>query len=145
MVVQDRELREADVAQIRALIERHPEWTRRRLSLALCELWDWRNPAGRLEDMSCRNLLLKLHRRDLIELPAPTRRPPQLNRRIRRRFDDQATRPPVHVLCHDAVPSTSNQPEPELRPGCIRPNREESGQASTRRRCPRPCRVWCRQ
>jgi len=44
--VQGRELREADIAQKRALIERHPEWTRRRLSVALCELLDWRSLVG---------------------------------------------------------------------------------------------------
>lgn len=89
--MQGRKLLEADVEQIRALIQRHPKWTRRRLSLELCDLWDWRNPAGQTKDMSCRNLLLKLHRQGLIELPAPTRRPPQLNRRIRRDFEVDQT------------------------------------------------------
>ena len=28
-------------------------------------------------------------------------------------------------LHHDAAPSTNNQPEPGLRPGCIRPNSQE--------------------
>ncbi len=69
----------------------HPDWTRRRLSLELCELWDWRNEAGRLKDMSCRNLLLKLRDRGLIELPAPTRRPPQSNGRVERRFEVDET------------------------------------------------------
>lgn len=62
MTVQGRELSEADVSRISSLLSAHPEWTRRRLSIELCKRWDWRNPAGQLKDMSCRNLLLKLHR-----------------------------------------------------------------------------------
>jgi hypothetical protein len=86
MMVQGRQISEADLAQIRGLVAGHPDWTRRRLSIELCERWSWRNPAGRHKDMSCRNLLLKLHRQGLIELPAPTRRPPQLNGRMKRTF-----------------------------------------------------------
>jgi len=63
---------------VRALIAQHPDWHRTALSLHLCELWNWRNGAGRLKDMAARTLLLKLHARGLIELPPPqkrTRRP----------------------------------------------------------------------
>lgn len=63
---------------LRALIAQHPDWHRTALSLHLCELWNWRNGAGRLKDMAARTLLLKLHARGLIELPPPqkrTRRP----------------------------------------------------------------------
>lgn len=52
----------------------HPEWHRTALSLRLCELWNWRNPAGRLKDMAARTLLLKLQARGLIELPPAQRR-----------------------------------------------------------------------
>ena len=86
MVVVGRELFPKDIRYIRRLITTHPDWTRRRLSIELCKRWDWRNQAGHLKDMSCRNLLLKLHRSELINLPAPTRRPPQLNTRIERDF-----------------------------------------------------------
>ena len=91
MVVQGRELSGADIDQISGLIRSHPDWTRRRLSIELCELWDWCDPAGRAKDMSCRNLLLKLHRQGVIELPAPTRRPPQLNGRIEHTFEVDET------------------------------------------------------
>jgi hypothetical protein len=60
------------------LIAGHPEWHRTALSLHLCELWNWRNGAGRFKDMAARTLLLKLHKRGLIELPPAqsiTRRP----------------------------------------------------------------------
>ena len=64
---------------LRALIAQHPDWHRTALSRHLCELWNWRNGAGRLKDMAARTLLLKLHARGLIELP-----PPQNNSRSMR-------------------------------------------------------------
>jgi hypothetical protein len=76
--LQGRTLSGDDLAGIRALIAQHPDWHRTALSLHLCALWNWRNAAGQVKDMAARTLLLKLHRRGLIELPAAqsrTRRP----------------------------------------------------------------------
>jgi hypothetical protein len=76
--VQGRTLTSDDLTALRALISQNPDWNRTRLSVHLCELWNWRNAAGRLKDMAARTLLLKLQARGLIELPAPrtsTRRP----------------------------------------------------------------------
>jgi hypothetical protein len=72
--LQGRTLSGDDVALVRALMARHPDWHRTALSLHLCELWNWRNGAGRLKDMAARTLLLKLQARGLIELPPPQRR-----------------------------------------------------------------------
>ena len=76
--LQGRTLSGDDLAVVRALIAEHPDWHRTALSRHLCQLWNWRNDAGRLKDMASRTLLLKLHARGLIELPPPqsrTRRP----------------------------------------------------------------------
>lgn len=62
-----------DVAFIRSLIAAHPQATRRRLSLTLCEAWNWRQPNGQRCDAICRGLLLALHRIQIIQLPAPRR------------------------------------------------------------------------
>lgn len=67
--LQGRTLSGDDLALVRALIAQHPAWHRTALSRHLCQLWDWRNEAGRLKDMAARTLLLKLHARGLIELP----------------------------------------------------------------------------
>ena len=72
--LQGRTLSGDDLALVRALIAQHPDWHRTALSLHLCELWDWRNGAGRPKDMAARTLLLKLQARGLIELPPPQRR-----------------------------------------------------------------------
>lgn len=72
--LQGRTLSGDDLALVRALIAQHPDWHRTALSRYLCQLWNWRNGAGRLKDMAARTLLLKLQARGLIELPAPQRR-----------------------------------------------------------------------
>lgn len=69
-IIQGRFIGEAELAQVRALLAGHPDWSRRRLSEHLARLWDWRNPAGQLKDMAARTLLLKLEQRGWIELPA---------------------------------------------------------------------------
>ncbi len=55
---------------IRQLIAEHPEATRRRLSLLLCEAWGWKQANGAPRDMVWRGLLLSLHRAGDIALPA---------------------------------------------------------------------------
>ena len=72
--LQGRTLSGDDLTELRALIAQHPDWHRTALSRHLCELWNWRNGAGRLKDMAARTLLLKLQARGLIELPPPQTR-----------------------------------------------------------------------
>lgn len=66
-----RELGEEEEAFVRALIARHPDASRRRLSTLLCEAWGWRQPNGALCDVVCRGLMLALHRAGHIALPPP--------------------------------------------------------------------------
>jgi len=69
-LVQGRRVSGAEVALMGHWLQAYPSWNRTRLSRALCEHWNWRNGAGRLKDMACRSLLLKLEARGLICLPA---------------------------------------------------------------------------
>jgi Domain of unknown function (DUF4338) len=69
LVIQGRVLRPEDVTLIRAWLEAHPGSNRTRLSRELCAAWNWRNGAGKLKDMACRTLLLKLEARGQIRLP----------------------------------------------------------------------------
>jgi len=71
-----RRITPSDVGFIRELIAEHPEASRRRLSLLLCEAWDWRQANGEVRDGVCRSLMLQLHRAGHIELPAVRCRPP---------------------------------------------------------------------
>ncbi|MGH8587174.1 MAG: IS4 family transposase [Gammaproteobacteria bacterium] len=62
------------LTRIAEAVQAEPGISRRQLSLRVCEWMDWRNAAGRLQEMSCRKSLLDLHRRGVIVLPAITRR-----------------------------------------------------------------------
>src|SRR3954449_6679356 len=64
-----REISQEDILYIRALIERHPNESRRTLSTQLCEAWQWRQTNGALRDMVCRGMLLMLDRAGQISLP----------------------------------------------------------------------------
>jgi len=70
LVVQGRQLEPADILRIRELIADNPNWSRWRLSKALCTEWEWRNASGQMKDMAARSLLVKLQACGLIELPA---------------------------------------------------------------------------
>ena len=96
MILQGREVSDADIELIRTLMAAHPAWGRTLLSVELCRLWDWRNAQGRLKDMAARTLLLKLERavtsdcrrvrglhRMLLEIAAYPLRPRRPNRSTR--------------------------------------------------------------
>jgi hypothetical protein len=68
-VIQGRCLSLEDLALIGEWLAAFPQWNRTRLSRELCSAWNWRNAAGRLKDMACRTLLLKLEARGQIRLP----------------------------------------------------------------------------
>lgn len=66
-----RVITEDDVKIICKLISDNPKDARYTLSNKLCELWDWRQPNGKLKASVCRTLMLKLHRAEHIALPEP--------------------------------------------------------------------------
>jgi len=66
-----REIGSAELLQIQGLIKRFGHRGRTYISKELCRLWDWRLPNGHLRDIACRDLLRRLEKRGLIELPAP--------------------------------------------------------------------------
>jgi hypothetical protein len=82
MVIQGRQIGQAEIELIRGLLAGHSQWHRTRLSRELCRRWDWHNAAGQPKDMACRSLLLKLERAGHIRLPA--RRGPSVNGRRHR-------------------------------------------------------------
>ena len=69
-IVRGRRIGPAELSEIRALLSAHPEWGRSRLSVALCELWNWRDGTGRLKDIAARSLLRKPSEADLIRISA---------------------------------------------------------------------------
>ena len=92
-IIQGRRITPGDVGLIRDLLAANPSWNRSRLSRDLCERWGWRNAKGRLKDMACRTLLLKLERMGQIQLP-----PRQAGRPNERGFR------PIAEIDHDQSP-----------------------------------------
>jgi hypothetical protein len=64
-----REIGSAELALIKELIETAGDRGRTYISKRLCRLWDWRLPNGQLRDIACRDLLRRLDKRGLIQLP----------------------------------------------------------------------------
>lgn len=64
---------EADMHRIRTIIADHPEANRSRLATMVCQDLDWRGIDGRLREMRCRVVMLRMHEEGLISLPAPRR------------------------------------------------------------------------
>jgi hypothetical protein len=67
--LQGRGITQEDIELVRRLIESDPSQNRSRISRELCLLWNWRAANGRIKDMACRTLLLKLEQRGHITLP----------------------------------------------------------------------------
>jgi hypothetical protein len=74
-IIQGRKIGGAEIAEIQALMEANPQWSRWRLSQALAQKWEWYSASGQLKDMAARTLLSKLHERKLIALPERKRGP----------------------------------------------------------------------
>src|SRR5580693_787467 len=99
-----RQISQEDILYIRALVERHPNESRRTLSTRLCEAWDWRQSNGALRDMVCRGLLLMLERGGQIMLPPMRSGPPNpllLRARPEPVVPDNR---PVRGALHDLLP-----------------------------------------
>ena len=69
LTIRKRTIIETDIPVIQATVNRHWDKGRKHISKILCQEWDWRQPNGRLKDMACRELLLTLSRKGLINLP----------------------------------------------------------------------------
>ena len=69
IICQGRKVNNEDIKWLNNLICSNTDWSRHRIALELCRLWDWRTAKGQLKNFSARNLLLKLEERGLITLP----------------------------------------------------------------------------
>jgi hypothetical protein len=102
--VQGRIIEPAHLEQIRRLLADNPSWGRSRLSIAICQLWDWKDGAGRYKDMACRTMLVKLQTMGLIVLP-PRMTPGRGSRLVIGQAPDHCTCPLTAAL-GDIAPIT---------------------------------------
>lgn len=61
--IQGRVLSAQDLTHLQQLLDAHPDWSRYRVALWLCECWNWRTPKGVLKSFAARALLLRLEAR----------------------------------------------------------------------------------
>jgi len=86
------------IERIRHLIADSPQLNRVQLSRAVCDLFGWFRPDGQRKEMSCRVAMLRMHRDQLIPLPAP--RGGNGNGRTRPRLTPASDpQPPVGPAC----------------------------------------------
>ena len=94
-----RDFTSQEIALIRELIAKNPEYTRAELSRQVCELLHWYKIDGGSKAMSCRVAMLRMQDDDLIQLPAPTRKRPEARIRFTVATDpEQVLTAAVHEL-----------------------------------------------
>ena len=64
-----------DLAVFRRIIEENWQTSRCAISREICRQFNWRQPNGHLKEGICRTLLVRLERKNMIELPEPIRMP----------------------------------------------------------------------
>lgn len=96
LVIRGREITTNDIAVIRFVIQQHQSRGRTFISKELCRLWDWRQRNGMFKTMACSDLLLRLERTGVVELPPIQHR----GRSSRRR--------PIQVPLHSREPIESS-------------------------------------
>jgi len=68
-----RDFTPKELEQIRSLINQNPGFNRTRLSIEVCQMFQWLKPDGKPKDMSCRVAMLRMDKDGLIRLPPSTR------------------------------------------------------------------------
>jgi hypothetical protein len=105
-----REVTTEDVASIQKIIARNPKASRRKLSVLVCEAWEWRQANGAWRDMVCRGLMLALHRAGHIELPPKRFSPPNpLTKRAKPICDVDVDDSPLHGPISELMPLSIHQ------------------------------------
>jgi len=71
ITIRKRTIYKPDLALIQATINQHWGKGRTQISRILCQKWNWLQTNGRPKDMACREILVTLYRKGLINLPPP--------------------------------------------------------------------------
>jgi hypothetical protein len=69
ITIRKRTITSADLNFIQQIIDQNWDKSRTTISKILCQKWNWVQPSGRLKDMACREILLTLYRKGLINYP----------------------------------------------------------------------------
>ena len=83
-IIRGRQFTHFDIRTIQQCVDEYYRMGRTRISLAVCERLDWKQPNGWPKDRACRDALIKLAKKRLIKLPS---RPKKLAK-------EESNRPP---------------------------------------------------
>jgi hypothetical protein len=67
---QGRLLQPADICWLRDVVQKHPNWSRHKITKHICSHWGWQTHSGQLKTFAARSMIDKLEQRGLIDLPA---------------------------------------------------------------------------
>ena len=69
LIIRNRKITTRDLEFIQTVVHEHWDKGRTHISRVLCQKWNWIQPNGMLKDMACREFLLTLHRKGLLDYP----------------------------------------------------------------------------
>lgn len=72
MIIRGRDFSDSDLELIKEVISTNPCTSRRKLSFIITERLNWRQPNGNLKDRACRDVLLRLQKKGILNLPEPS-------------------------------------------------------------------------
>ncbi|UCE07135.1 MAG: DUF4338 domain-containing protein [bacterium] len=100
MIIRGRQFSDSDINFIRETISNNHTLSRRKLSILICQKLNWRQANGNLKDRACRDVLLRLNKKGLIQLPQG-----------RYQFNSQSIQiEPVHFIqpCYEIIGKLSD-------------------------------------
>lgn len=71
LIIRNKKITDRDLTFIQSVVHKHWDKGRTQISKIMCTKWNWIQPNGRLKDMACREVLLTLHRKGLLDYPPP--------------------------------------------------------------------------
>ena len=101
LIIRNRKITDQDLIFIQSVVHEHWDKGRTHISKILCQKWNWVQPNGSLKDMACRELLLTLHRKGLLDYPPP-RYIPRNKKRVVKNIEVDTT--PISCNISDLEP-----------------------------------------
>jgi len=82
LIIRKREITAQNLKFIQSVVYEHWDEGRTKISKILCTKWNWTQLNGQLKDMACREVLLTLHRKGLLEYPPPIQSSNNVRKRL---------------------------------------------------------------
>lgn len=104
MIIRGKDFSESDIELIKAAISDNPSTSRRKLSILIADLLDWRQANGRLKDRAVRDVLLRLNQKGIIKLPDPAYAMPTQGSGVKHIFFQQPSSEITGIINDFSIP-----------------------------------------